>query len=116
MATQSNRTNAIPEFIELRAMLAEDEDTGKPKYLRVDLRIQPSDLEDEDGNVLAVISIVRAVLCLNLDGLDVAPGTRLGEPVKGPGAMIKTAKRETTTTSAKTAGGASIGASTTGQP
>ena len=53
---------------------------------------------------------------MSLDGLEVAGGTRFGEPVKQNGLSVKTALKETTAATNKIAANATLGATLATQP
>jgi hypothetical protein len=106
--------NAIDELVELLLRVSGDSDKLDEYEIRVDLRIANADLDGTDGLAFNV-ALKKARLSLDLGGLDVAPGTRFGEPTKSNEVVIKqkTATEKVVTNEAKAGLNASVSASTT---
>ncbi len=70
--------NSIPNLIEL-VLRHSAADQSDEISIRVELRIAPTELDGPENTTFKV-ALKRAWLDLDLSGLDVVPGTRLGEP------------------------------------
>ncbi|NPV19375.1 hypothetical protein [Bradyrhizobium aeschynomenes] len=75
-----NDNNSLPDLIELIARVGNDDDIAS-KEVRVELRINSLTLTTDDCFEFTV-QLERANLCLDLDGLEVVPKSRFGEPIK----------------------------------
>jgi hypothetical protein len=72
--------NSIPELIEvlMRVVASNEPQTHE---VRLDLRVYRAEVVSEEG-LEFVVELDRAVFGLDLDGLDVVPKSRFGEPTK----------------------------------
>jgi len=84
-----HRKNALPELMDLRARIDHASGSKDEAGLSVELRIGSADLEDDQGELLARVSVKKAILSVDCDGMDIAPGERHGEPVKEGGPVTK---------------------------
>lgn len=77
--TPSNQ-NSIEDLVDLLLRIACNEKTGQFE-VRVDLRINSSDLDAPDGTAFTV-GLKRAWLKLDRSGVEIVPGERFGEPTR----------------------------------
>lgn len=84
--TPSNQ-NSIEDLVDLLLRIVCNEKTGQFE-VRVDLRINSSDLDSPDGTTFAV-ELKRAWLKLDRSGADITPGPRFGEPTKPNVVVVK---------------------------
>lgn len=94
--------NSIPHLLALtlRVQACEEE---RQKDVRVDLRINCSEIEGPEDCVVSV-RLRKVTLRLNLAGLDAVPNTLLGEPVREIKVVGKQTNTTRTTLDAKPAG------------
>ncbi len=77
----ANDKNAFPDLIEVLLRVPRGSNKEDIHDVRVELRINSLSLETDD-NLEFLIELDRANLSLDLDGLEVMPKTRHGEPTK----------------------------------
>lgn len=76
----SNDQNSLPDLIEVITRVANSNEPNN-KEIRVELRINSVTLVADD-NLEFVVQLDRASLAMDLDGLEVVPKSRHGEPIK----------------------------------
>lgn len=76
----SHDKNSLPDLIEVIARVADTNELSN-KDIRVELRINSITLLTDDF-LEFVVQLDKAKLALDLDGFDVLPGSRYGEPTK----------------------------------
>jgi hypothetical protein len=96
----SRAKNTLIEFCELQASIGSSDTPDAPMELTASLRIEPAELENEKGTFLATIGAIRAFLKLEFDGLEISPGPRFGDLVRGD-VTTKTSLTTTATGSTK---------------
>lgn len=76
----TNDNNSLPDLIEVITRVADTNELSN-KDVRVELRINSITLVADDF-LEFVVQLDKAKLALDLDGFDVLPGSRFGEPTK----------------------------------
>jgi hypothetical protein len=81
------KQNAVPDLVELIARLDISGSAEQCSALKVDLRVGSVEIDEECINFK--VSANRLILDINVEGCEISPGTRFGEPVKANNIVIK---------------------------
>ncbi|MCZ4345499.1 hypothetical protein [Devosia neptuniae] len=98
----------MSDLVELKTRITHDEDDNVASHVEIELRIHPHEIEDALGTIL--VCFTQATLALEINGVEVAPNSKFGQPVASP--TKREVTRETTTAAAKdtsTEGKATVG-------
>lgn len=111
----ADRQNAISDLVDLRLRLRRSEIDQETFFVHSELRIGTAEVNDDEG-ITFKVAVKRLIVGLEMDGVDVEPGSRFGEPVRTSGPTVKASHRSESSTTAKIDGRALLKVSETGIP